>query len=163
LGVNTGLITLGDGSGLSRRDWLTTAQIATLLTAAQRRPWFSTFFAALPIAGDPNPLIGGTLASRMRGTPAAGNLHGKTGTLTGVNALSGYVKDKDGRLLVFSSVSNAALTNVSDILDSAAVAMASSGGPDAASLAKKPLPKVEKHVVTRNGADVECSWVYQGC
>jgi D-alanyl-D-alanine carboxypeptidase/D-alanyl-D-alanine-endopeptidase (penicillin-binding protein 4) len=163
LGVNTGLITLGDGSGLSRRDWLTTAQIATLLTAAQRRPWFSTFFAALPIAGDPTPLIGGTLASRMRGTPAAGNLHGKTGTLTGVNALSGYVKDKDGRLLVFSSVSNAALTNVSDILDSAAVAMASSGGPDAASLAKKPLPKVEKHVVTRNGADVECSWVYQGC
>ncbi|MEU4218236.1 D-alanyl-D-alanine carboxypeptidase/D-alanyl-D-alanine-endopeptidase [Actinoplanes sp. NPDC026623] len=163
IGVDTTRITMGDGSGLSRRDWLTTAQVATLLQAAQSRPWFATWYAALPIAGDPSPLIGGTLASRMRDTPAAGNLHGKTGTLTGVNALSGYVTDRSGRKLLFSSISNAAQSNVSDILDTAAVAMASSGGPAAASLRTERLPTVPRHVVTRDGEDVECSWVPNAC
>jgi serine-type D-Ala-D-Ala carboxypeptidase/endopeptidase (penicillin-binding protein 4) len=163
IGVDTSKITMGDGSGLTRRDWLTTAQVATLLKVAQSRSWFATWYAALPIAGDPSPLIGGTLASRMRGTPAAGNLHGKTGTLTGVNALSGYVTDRGGRKLVFSSISNAAQSNVSDILDTAAVAMASSGGPEAASLRESRLPEVQRHVVTRKGEDVECSWVPGAC
>jgi serine-type D-Ala-D-Ala carboxypeptidase/endopeptidase (penicillin-binding protein 4) len=163
LGVDTSKITMGDGSGLTRRDWLTTGQIATLLSAAQTRPWFAIWFAALPIAGDPDPLIGGTLSSRMRGTPAAGNVHAKTGTLTGVNALSGYVHDTTGRKLVFSSVANAATSNVSDILDSAAVAMASSGGATGTSLALKRLATVAPHVVTRNGEDVECSWVPDAC
>jgi D-alanyl-D-alanine carboxypeptidase/D-alanyl-D-alanine-endopeptidase (penicillin-binding protein 4) len=163
LGVNTAQITMGDGSGLSRRNWLTTGQIATLLTAAQSRPWFTTWYTALPIAGEPALMVGGTLRSRMVGTPAAGNLHGKTGTLTGVNALSGYVKDAGGRQLVFSSISNSATANVADILDTAAVAMASSGGPGAASLTAKRVVKVPTHVVTRKGADVECSWVINAC
>ena len=163
LGVNTSLITMGDGSGLTRRDWLTTTQIAALLTAVQARPWFATWFAALPIAGNADPMIGGTLRSRMVGTPAANNLHGKTGTLSGVNALSGFVKDAGGRLLVFSSISNAATANVSDILDTAAVALASSGGAQAATLTKRKLPTVTPHVVTRNGSDIECSWVPNGC
>jgi D-alanyl-D-alanine carboxypeptidase/D-alanyl-D-alanine-endopeptidase (penicillin-binding protein 4) len=163
IGVDTSVIKMGDGSGLSRRDWLTTGQIATLLSAAQSRPWFATWFAALPIAGDPNPLIGGTLSSRMRGTPAAENLHGKTGTLSGVNALSGYVNDLGGRRLIFAGISNSALSNVSDILDSAAVAMASSGGAATTALSPQRLAKVTPHVVTRNGEDVECSWVPNAC
>jgi len=163
IGVDTSVIKMGDGSGLSRRDWLTTGQIATLLSAAQSRPWFTTWYTALPIAGDPDPLIGGTLASRMRGPPAAGNLHGKTGTLSGVNALSGYVNDLAGRRLVFSSISNAALSNVADILDSAAVAMASSGGTAKTSLTPQRLAKVTPHVVTRNGEDIECSWLPNAC
>jgi D-alanyl-D-alanine carboxypeptidase/D-alanyl-D-alanine-endopeptidase (penicillin-binding protein 4) len=163
IGVDTSVIKMGDGSGLSRRDWLTTGQIATLLSAAQSRPWFATWFAALPIAGDPNPLIGGTLSSRMRGTPAAENLHGKTGTLSGVNALSGYVNDLSGRRLIFAGISNSALSNVSDILDSAAVAMASSGGAATTALSPQRLAKVTPHVVTRNGEDVECSWVPNAC
>ncbi|BCJ48857.1 hypothetical protein Asp14428_03320 [Actinoplanes sp. NBRC 14428] len=163
IGVDTGKITMGDGSGLSRRDWLTTAQIATLLQAAQSRPWFATWYAALPIAGNPAPLVGGTLASRMKGTPAENNLHGKTGTLTGVNALSGYVTDRSGRKLLFSSISNAAQSNVADLLDTAAVAIASTGGPQAASRRTAELPTVPRHVVKRNGEDVECSWVPNAC
>jgi len=161
LGVNTSVISMGDGSGLSRRDWLTTGQIATLLSAAQSRPWFATWYAALPIAGNSDPMIGGTLRSRMVGTAAANNVHAKTGTLTAVNALSGYVTDASGRKLVFSSVANNALVNVSSILDSAAVAMASSGGSSA--LLKSAPPKVKPHIVTRNGQDVECSWVPNAC
>jgi serine-type D-Ala-D-Ala carboxypeptidase/endopeptidase (penicillin-binding protein 4) len=165
LGVDTSKISMGDGSGLSRRDWLTTRQIGTLLNAAQGRPWFATWYAALPIAGDPNPLIGGTLRSRMAGTPAAENLHGKTGTLTGVNALSGYVKDAAGRTLVFSSVSNSAPASVADILDRAAVALASSGATQSATLMQRRLNSVEvkPHVVTRKGEEVECSWVPGSC
>ena len=160
LGVDTGVISMGDGSGLSRRDWLTTGQIAALLTAAQSRPWFAAWYAALPIAGNPDPLIGGTLRSRMVGTPAADNVHAKTGTLTAVNALSGYVADTTGRRLVFAGVANNALTNVSGVLDSAAVAMAGSGG---SSLTKRAPVQVEPHIVTRNGEDVECSWVPRAC
>jgi serine-type D-Ala-D-Ala carboxypeptidase/endopeptidase (penicillin-binding protein 4) len=160
LGVDTTVISMGDGSGLSRRDWLTTGQVAALLTAAQSRPWFAAWYAALPIAGDPDPMIGGTLSSRMRNTPAAGNVHAKTGTLSSVNALSGYVSDATGRKLVFSSIANNAQANVSDILDSAAVAMASSGG---SALAARQAPQVTPHVVTRNGSDVECSWVPNAC
>jgi serine-type D-Ala-D-Ala carboxypeptidase/endopeptidase (penicillin-binding protein 4) len=165
LGVDTSKISMGDGSGLSRRDWLTTSQIAALLTAAQARPWFATWFAALPIAGDPNPMVGGTLRSRMVGTPAAENLHGKTGTLTGVNSLSGYVKDQSGRLLVFSSVSNSAPASVADILDRAAVALAGSGATQSATLMQRRLnsTEVKPHVVTRKGEEVECSWVPNAC
>jgi D-alanyl-D-alanine carboxypeptidase/D-alanyl-D-alanine-endopeptidase (penicillin-binding protein 4) len=165
LGVDTSKISMGDGSGLSRRDWLTTGQIAALLNAAQTRPWFATWYAALPIAGDPNPMIGGTLRSRMVGTPAAENLHGKTGTLTGVNSLSGYVKDEAGRTLVFSSVSNSAPSSVADILDRAAVALASSDATQSATLMQRRLnsTEVKPHVVTRNGEEVECSWVPNAC
>lgn len=162
LGVDTSLITMGDGSGLSRRDWLTTAQIAALLTAAQTRPWFTTWYDALPIAGNPDPLVGGTLRSRMVGTLAANNVHAKSGTLSGVNALSGFVKDRAGRLLVFSSISNAAPANVADLLDTAAIAMAGSGGTQATTRDARTVPAA-RHVVTRNGQDVECSWVPDAC
>jgi D-alanyl-D-alanine carboxypeptidase/D-alanyl-D-alanine-endopeptidase (penicillin-binding protein 4) len=165
LGVDTSKISMGDGSGLSRRDWLTTNQIAALLNGAQSRPWFGSWYAALPIAGDPNPMIGGTLRNRMTGTPAAENLHGKTGTLTGVNALSGYVKDLSGRTLVFSSVANSAPASVADILDRAAVALASSGGGESATVLQHKLTttQIRPHVVTRNGEEVECSWVPNAC
>ncbi|HEX8343585.1 MAG TPA: D-alanyl-D-alanine carboxypeptidase/D-alanyl-D-alanine-endopeptidase [Actinoplanes sp.] len=158
LGVDTAVIRMGDGSGLSRRNWLTTRQIANLLYAAQSRPWFATWYAALPIAGNPARLVGGTLASRMTGTPAANNLHGKTGTLSSVNALSGYVNDTTGRRLVFSALSNNALVNVSGVLDSAGVALASSGSAGAGLTARRLAP-VTPHIVTRDGADIECSWV----
>ncbi len=66
-----------------------------------------TFRAALPVAGlDPVRWSGGTLASRMRGTAAAGNLRAKNGTLTGVTSLVGYVSGADGRRYVFVMVSN---------------------------------------------------------
>ncbi|MFB6240191.1 MAG: D-alanyl-D-alanine carboxypeptidase, partial [Gemmatimonadota bacterium] len=56
---------------------------------------------ALPVAaGD------GTLEGRLLGTPAAGNLRGKTGSLSSVRALSGYVTAGDGLTLVYSLLLN---------------------------------------------------------
>jgi D-alanyl-D-alanine carboxypeptidase/D-alanyl-D-alanine-endopeptidase (penicillin-binding protein 4) len=44
----------------------------------------------------------GTLARRMRGTAAQDNCFGKTGTIVGVSALSGYCDTGGGRLIAFS-------------------------------------------------------------
>jgi D-alanyl-D-alanine carboxypeptidase/D-alanyl-D-alanine-endopeptidase (penicillin-binding protein 4) len=90
-----------DGSGLSRHDLLSPETIVRTLVAIQRDTAFLVFYDALPIAG-----VDGTLRTRMVGTPAAGNMRAKTGTLQFVRALSGYVTDADGDRLVFSILNN---------------------------------------------------------
>jgi D-alanyl-D-alanine carboxypeptidase/D-alanyl-D-alanine-endopeptidase (penicillin-binding protein 4) len=62
---------------------------------------FRTFYDALPIAG-----VDGTIGSRMKGTPAEGKVHAKTGTVDKARSLSGYVTTADGRLLLFSFLCN---------------------------------------------------------
>lgn len=98
LGAQPALV---DGSGLSRLDRATPRQLATLLLRVRQRSFFRTFFDALSIAGRD-----GTLVDRMRSGPASGNCHGKTGTLTGVSALSGYCRARGGRTIVFSILMN---------------------------------------------------------
>jgi D-alanyl-D-alanine carboxypeptidase/D-alanyl-D-alanine-endopeptidase (penicillin-binding protein 4) len=88
----------------------------------------------------------------MTGTPAAGNLHGKTGTLTGVNALSGYVTQASGRQLVFSAVVNNNLVSVTAVLDAVGVTLASATDEGVPSMASLKAP-------SSGPADVECSWV----
>lgn len=102
LGVPSNQFRLQDGSGLNRSDRLTPRAVSRVLFRVQHTPWFTAFHAALPVAGNPERLIGGSLADRMRGTRAANNARAKTGSLTGVSALSGYVRGRNGRLYVFS-------------------------------------------------------------
>ena len=90
-----------DGSGLSRHDLVSPETIVRTLVAIQRDTAFQAFYDALPVAG-----VDGTLRTRMVGTPAAGNMHAKTGTLQFVRSLSGYVNDADGDRLVFSLLHN---------------------------------------------------------
>jgi len=106
LGVRSKVIRLKDGSGLSRSDKLTPRAVAKVLYRVQQASWFPAFYAALPVAGNPKRMVGGSLSDRMRGTAAAGNARAKTGSLTGVTALSGYVRGRDGRRYVFSMISN---------------------------------------------------------
>lgn len=106
LGVDMTGTTLVDGSGLTRYNKVTARQLATLLVAVQREAWFSTWYDALPIAGLPGKFVGGTLASRMAGTYAVGNVHAKNGYLTGVTSLSGYATGRDGRRYVFAMITN---------------------------------------------------------
>ncbi len=98
-------IRLSDGSGLTRANKLTPRAIARVLVHAQSETWFPAFLASMPVAGNRNRMTGGTLRNRMNGTRAAGNARAKTGTLTGVTALSGYVRGRGGRLYVFSMLS----------------------------------------------------------
>lgn len=90
-----------DGSGLSRHDLVSPETIVRTLVTIQRDTAFQAFYDALPIAG-----VDGTLRTRMVSTPAAGNMHAKTGTLQFVRSLSGYVNDADGDRLVFSLLHN---------------------------------------------------------
>ena len=100
-GVPADALVLEDGSGLSRYDYVAPEALAKVLAALYRRPDFQVLYDALPVAG-----VDGTLASRMKGTPAAGNVHAKTGSLTGVRSLSGYVTDPDGERLLFVTLVN---------------------------------------------------------
>jgi D-alanyl-D-alanine carboxypeptidase/D-alanyl-D-alanine-endopeptidase (penicillin-binding protein 4) len=156
-GLNSQQFAMVDGSGLSRQDDVTTDQISTLLLAAQQQPWFSTWYNALPIAGVSDRMVGGTLRSRMVGTPAANNMHAKTGSMTGVSALSGYVTAANGEKLVFSMAENNFLAgSVTSIEDAVGVRLAKYDG------AADRSDVVQPHVSTRTPADpkaaLECSW-----
>ncbi|WP_053205797.1 D-alanyl-D-alanine carboxypeptidase/D-alanyl-D-alanine endopeptidase [Jiangella muralis] len=153
-GVDTATVANRDGSGLSRRNLIPAAELADLLVAAQDRPWFDAWYEALPIAGASDRMVGGTLRSRMAGTSAAGNVHAKTGSLTGASALSGYVDDADGRRLVFSIVFNDHLSSKpSDLEDRIAVRLALHSETEAARVTSVDITAVELP------DDVECSWV----
>jgi serine-type D-Ala-D-Ala carboxypeptidase/endopeptidase (penicillin-binding protein 4) len=90
-----------DGSGLTRSNRVTAAQVARLLVAMQDTDAAEEFADSLPVAGRE-----GTVASRMRGTAAAGRCRAKTGTLTGVSALSGYCFNSSGKVMAFSILMN---------------------------------------------------------
>ena len=146
LGVPSGRPRMADGSGLSRLDRTTAGDVSTVLRNLRQKPWFPAWYRALPVAGDPDRMAGGTLASRMSGTPAAGNVRAKTGTLTGATALSGYVTDPSGRPLVFSVILNGYRGGApKDIEDAIAIRLA--GGASSAA------PRT-----ARTGPRLECSW-----
>ncbi|MFD6683193.1 D-alanyl-D-alanine carboxypeptidase/D-alanyl-D-alanine endopeptidase [Micromonospora parva] len=156
-GMDTGKLRQRDGSGLSRRNLVPATEFVDLLSAVRAEPWFATWYAALPIAGQPERFVGGTLRSRMAGTPAAGNVHAKTGSLTGVSGLSGYVTSADGRLLAFSILLNNYLTaSVKSLEDQIAVTLAGfrEGQTSAARVATPVVPETP-----RTPEGVECAWV----
>ena len=100
-GVGADEIAYRDGSGLSRHDYLTPRAVVKVLDAMRLSPWFDLYRDALPLAG-----VDGTIANRMKGTPAAGNAHAKTGTVDKARSLSGYVTTADGHLVLFSMLCN---------------------------------------------------------
>ena len=156
-GMDNGSFRQSDGSGLTRWNMIPANEFTDLLISVRAKSWFPTWYAALPIAGNADRFTGGTLRSRMRNTPAANNVHAKTGSLTGVSALSGYVTTADGRELVFSVLENNYLaSSVKSIEDQIAVALASwnSTGTVAARLASAQIPADEGVP-----AELECSWL----
>ena len=125
-GVGESEIALNDGSGLSRNDMITANATVQLLTFMSRHKYFAQFRDALPIAG-----VDGTLRTRMKGTPAEGNVRAKTGSLSSVASLSGYVTTAAGEHLVFSMMLNnypdASLVR-RDSIDAIAILLASFAG-----------------------------------
>jgi D-alanyl-D-alanine carboxypeptidase/D-alanyl-D-alanine-endopeptidase (penicillin-binding protein 4) len=101
LGVDPQGYQLNDGSGLSRRNLVSPAALVQLLQGMHRSPAASTFRNSLTVAA-----TNGTLKSRFQGTAVAGQLQGKTGTLTDALALSGYLTPPNYPPLVFSIMVN---------------------------------------------------------
>src|SRR5690606_8460053 len=146
-----------DGSGLSRWNMIPPSEFVDLLAAVRDKAWFDTWYAALPIAGAADRFVGGTLRSRMRDTPAAGNVHAKTGSLTSVSGLSGYVTDADGHVLAFSILLNNYLaSSVKNIEDQIAVALAAFTRSEAVAT-RSAVPAVPPAPEAPEG--LECSWV----
>ncbi|WP_457029632.1 D-alanyl-D-alanine carboxypeptidase/D-alanyl-D-alanine endopeptidase [Kitasatospora sp. P5_F3] len=114
-----------DGSGLSRYDLVSASKMTGLLKLAPGKPWFKTWYDALPVAGNPERMVGGTLAARMRGTAAENNVHAKSGSMGGVDNLVGYATAPDGRRLAFSIlVNNFPGARPRSVLDAIAVRLA---------------------------------------
>lgn len=91
-----------DGSGLSRYDYVTADALSAVLTQMWRDPRHrEPFRSTLPVAGS-----SGTLANRMKGTPAEGRVVGKTGSLSHVRTLAGYVTTLEGEAVVFAMMAN---------------------------------------------------------
>lgn len=101
VGVRRDAVYAADGSGLSTLDRVTARSMVQLLSYAGAAPWGQVFEATLPVAGRTE-----TLKTRMRRTPAANNLRGKTGTTNDVTSLAGYVTTQDGERLAFAFIYN---------------------------------------------------------
>lgn len=100
-GAREGDVLLEEGSGLSRGALVTANATVALLQFMRGHEHHGVFRESLPVAG-----VDGTLRNRFRGTPAAGNVRAKTGTLRYVNTLSGYMTNRAGENLVFSLMLN---------------------------------------------------------
>jgi D-alanyl-D-alanine carboxypeptidase/D-alanyl-D-alanine-endopeptidase (penicillin-binding protein 4) len=124
LAVPRELYRLWDGSGLSYWNRLSTRAVTKLLRGMRGRDDWTTFRGSLAVAA-----TDGTLRNRMKGTAAAGNFRGKTGTLLVASCLSGYVDSSRGTPLVVSIMMNGRPVDLYHALraqDAIAVALARS-------------------------------------
>jgi D-alanyl-D-alanine carboxypeptidase/D-alanyl-D-alanine-endopeptidase (penicillin-binding protein 4) len=100
-GAKDGGYAIRDGSGLSRHDYVSPETLVRVLATIRGDTAFQAFYDALPIAG-----VDGTISNRMKGTPAEGNVHAKTGYVDKARSLSGYATTVDGRMVIFSALCN---------------------------------------------------------
>ncbi|GAB1543633.1 D-alanyl-D-alanine carboxypeptidase/D-alanyl-D-alanine-endopeptidase [Scytonema sp. NUACC21] len=101
LGVDPASYSLVDGSGLSRKNLISPEALVQTLQAMAKSPAAEVYKASLPVAGR-----SGSLKSRFLNTPAEGIVQAKTGTMTGVVSLAGYVNAPKYGPVVFSIMVN---------------------------------------------------------
>ncbi|MEP0918202.1 D-alanyl-D-alanine carboxypeptidase/D-alanyl-D-alanine-endopeptidase [Leptolyngbya sp. DQ-M1] len=120
LGVNPNRFSMVDGSGLAGRNRASAEALVQTLQAMAQRPDVDVFRRSLPVGG-----VSGTLSNRFRNTPAQGIVFAKTGTISGVVALSGYVTPPNYSPIVFSIIvnSNHSPSTVRASVDSLVVAL----------------------------------------
>ncbi len=96
-GLDTNLVKMNDGSGLAMGNYTTTGNISTLLHSMQSHDEWKVFYNSFPVAG-----IDGSIAHRFKGTELYNNIRAKTGYVSGVRTLSGYMNTRSGKQIVFS-------------------------------------------------------------
>ena len=98
---------IADGSGLSLYNYVTPELMVSMLRYAYlKRDIMSVLYPSLPVAG-----VDGTLKKRMKGGPAQGNVHAKTGTLSGISSLAGYCRAANQHLLAFCIINQGIMKN----------------------------------------------------
>jgi D-alanyl-D-alanine carboxypeptidase/D-alanyl-D-alanine-endopeptidase (penicillin-binding protein 4) len=99
--VDSTQFSLSDGSGLSSSNLVSPMAFTQLLRFMRRHPRYASFAAGLPQAG-----LVGSLRNRFLGTALAGRVRAKTGSISRVQSLSGYIEVGGGRTLTFSVEAN---------------------------------------------------------
>jgi D-alanyl-D-alanine carboxypeptidase/D-alanyl-D-alanine-endopeptidase (penicillin-binding protein 4) len=94
-------LVMENGSGLSRVERISAGSLAALLQAAWKSPVMPEFIASMPIAG-----IDGTMRRRVKNEGVAGQAHIKTGLLSDVRSMAGYVLDRRGQRFVIVMIVN---------------------------------------------------------
>ncbi|MBQ8158098.1 MAG: D-alanyl-D-alanine carboxypeptidase/D-alanyl-D-alanine-endopeptidase [Prevotella sp.] len=106
LGLNIDQFRFADGSGLSLYNYVSAELLTMLLRYAWHTPdIYAHLLPSLPVAGQD-----GTLKKRMKKTPAEGNVKAKTGTLTGVISLAGYLTAPNGHELCFTIINQSMMS-----------------------------------------------------
>ena len=85
-------LAIENGSGLSRSDRISAQSLTAMLVSAFRSPSMPELLASLPVVA-----VDGTMRRRLKNGAIAGQAHIKTGTLSDVRAIAGYVLDRNGR------------------------------------------------------------------
>jgi D-alanyl-D-alanine carboxypeptidase/D-alanyl-D-alanine-endopeptidase (penicillin-binding protein 4) len=110
-----------DGSGLSRENLVTPHAVVKLLSYIARQPWGATYLDTLPVGG-----VDGSLAERFKNSSTLRRVQAKTGALSHVNSLSGYLTTLKGERLAFSIIVNNHLLNshkASEMIDDIVTAL----------------------------------------
>lgn len=111
VGVAPGEFFPADGSGMSRSNQASANAFLTLLRYMWKSPWREVFVSSLPYSGDPDSKFG----NRLRRPPFARQVYAKTGYISGVIGLSGYVHASSGRIYAFSFLFNHYRVGVSSV------------------------------------------------
>jgi serine-type D-Ala-D-Ala carboxypeptidase/endopeptidase (penicillin-binding protein 4) len=101
MGVDPQAYRLSDGSGLSRHNLVAPTTFTKLLAVMATTPTGQIYRNSLPISG-----ISGSLKNRLKGTLAQGIVYAKTGSMSGIVSLSGYIYPPTYSPLVFSIILN---------------------------------------------------------
>lgn len=101
VGIDSTQFALSDGSGLSSVNLVTPAAFVRLLAYMRRHPSYPDWAAGLPVTGR-----SGTLRNRHAGGPLEGQVVAKTGSISTVNTLSGYLTRRNGQTVLFSIQAN---------------------------------------------------------
>ncbi len=106
LGLDSDRYRLADGSGLSLYNYVSPELLTALLRYAYQQPGiYAHLLPSLPVAGQD-----GTLKKRMKNTPAEGNVRAKTGTLTGIISLAGYLTATNGHEYCFAVINQGVMS-----------------------------------------------------
>ena len=101
IGVDPSTVTISDGSGLSQYDRITPRDLLRILQFDWESSDRSIVLNALPVAG-----VRGTLSKSYIGTPAERVVFAKTGSISHVRTISGFVQTKTHGPLTFSFLIN---------------------------------------------------------
>lgn len=101
LGIDTTAVSLRDGSGMAPATLIKAGDLNQYLINIRNKPYFSHFINSLAVGG-----MSGTLSHRFRGSNISENFFGKTGFVSGVRALSGYLDTETGNRLAVSIITN---------------------------------------------------------